>query len=380
MGDSSGTKPNDIPSWQLLPASTTSTTPESESHRLSDGSVTPQRTILIEKASKFLENTDIKLASTERKRNFLRTKGLTDEEINELLARENEVSKPAQVKDGKRIDQEVEEESAANVADDAIDAPQSSDINIMDDYIDSEPLPPAKDDRPPIITYPEFLLQSRKPQPLMTTGRLVSGLYLASGTAAAIYGLSKYILEPMVESLTLSRHSFFESASSNIDTLNDRLASVVSKIPDGINDEERDASEESSQSSDPAHFFSRTIATQTSPRLSRSTSTASLNEKEPPSVIALHADQVSRMHDLLAELNTEESDVVDPVKENFRMLTEYLNDLPMLGRVGQIRTAKQFDQSSESKTDGVAKVKAEIKSVKGALLSARNFPAGITSR
>ena len=384
MGDSTGLKSKSMPSWQLPQSSTISTEPEKEMHDLSDKSATTYRALLLEKASKFLEDKEIRAASKERKSKFLRAKGLNEEDINELLARESEVAQTSGIQNHGSDDEtryKRKGNSIVEETDDAVDPTPSLNANIIDDYVDSEPPPSAKGERPPIITYPEFLLQSKKPPPLITTDRVLSAFYLASGTAAALYGFSKYLMEPMVESLTVARHSFFENASSNIVKLNEQLESTVSNIPDNMDYVgEKDGSDSDSLSSDPARFFSRTIATQTSPHLSRSTSSASVNEKPSSSTAAIHADQMSKMLDFLSELNQEESDAPDPVKENFRLLTEYLHDLPMLGRTGQFQTAKQAGQKPEQRIDGVSRVKTEIKSVKGVLLSARNFPAGIPSR
>ena len=370
MGDSSGLKSKGIPSWQLPKIIDDSNALDGQQSQPLEHSIPQSRASVIQKAAKFLDDEEIREASDERKTYFLRTKGLTDDEIGDLLSKKNLDAEAELVKD------EGSEREAKAPANNATSPPKSSSVDITDDYIDSEPPHSQKEDRPPIITYPEFLLESRKPPPLITTGRLLTALYLASGAAATMYGLNNYVVEPMVESLASARHSFFENASTNIDKLNENLEGTVSKIPTGMNDEEQvdRVDNGGSVSSDPARFFSRTIATQTSPRLSRSTSSASLPEKEPPSAVATHAGHLSRVHELLSDLNHEGSEISDPVKDNVQALTEYLNNLSYLGRHG--RTGAD----DEAALDGVAKVKADIKSVKGSLLSARNFPAGITSR
>ena len=368
MGARSGSISKAIPSWQLPKEPESSDKSDRQQAQPSEPSTPRSRPYLIEKASKFLDDEEIRAASDERKTYFLQTKGLTDEEITDLLAKKGHVPEIEVASDDR-------DKQEATTPINSVTAPsQSPNVDIMDDYIDSEPSSPQKEDLPPIITYPEFLLESRKPPPLITTDRLLTALYLASGAAATMYGLNNYVVEPMVESLGSARHSFFKNASSNIDKLNDKLKGTVSKVPDGVNDEEeRDAEDSGSVSSDPARFFSRTIATQTSPRLSRSASSASFSEG-PSSAIVNHTSHLSRIHELLSDLNHEEHKVSDPVKDNVQALTEYLKNLSYWGRNGRTGAA------NEPILDGVARVKAEIKNVKGSLLSARNFPASIKSR
>ena len=371
MGESGGSGSKSIPSWQLPGAPQHSNPTEAQPTEPSEGSVVDARAALIEKASKFLDDEDIWEASQERKRFFLQRKGLTDQEIQALLAEKEHV---AEVEVVKGI--EIEQQPSTTQTNAEISSAQPTDVDITDDYIDSEPAHSQKQDGPPIITYPEFLLHSQRPPPLITTDRLLTALYLTSGAAATMYGLSNYLIEPMVETLSSARHSFFENASTNVATLNEKLENVVSKIPDGISEyDDLEGSDADSASTDPARFFSRTIATQTSPNLSRSSSSMSVPEKLSPSAVAAHASQISKIHELLSDMKDEDGDILDPVKDNVRALREYLQNLPSWGRTG-VTGAKV----AANKDDSVAKVKADIKSVKGTLLSARNFPASISSR
>ena len=373
MTDSNGPQSKGIPSWQLAKEAAATVQEESQPKEGPLEAAPESRPSLIEKASKFLDDEEIRGASVERKTYFLQTKGLTDEEISDLLEEKNNSMEAEVVKDMDRAQEDVAQFNGS--------APtiETSNTDLTDDYTDSEPPPSEKKEEPPIITYPEFLLHSQKPPPLITTGRLLTALYLASGTAATMYGLNNYVVEPMVESLSSARHTFFESAASNIDKLNEKLASTVSKIPDGTPDEEEsDVADDASESSDPVRFFSRTIATQTSPRLSRSTSSTSLSEKATRSAVATHASHMSKIHDLLSDLKEEGPEASDPVKDNVQALREYLRSLPTWGRTG--KTGISEGKGADSNNDGVTKVKAEIKSVKGALLSARNFPSGVTNR
>lgn len=371
MGDSGKSRLKEVPSWQLSDVSDPSKASGPHQNQSSEDQIPDPRASLVQKASKFLDDPEIQGAPKERKIYFLHAKGLTDQEIEDLLAKEKHVA-------------QVEKEKGAETANEASTTPnntaasaQQADIDITDDYIDSEPVPPQKQDGPPIITYPEFLLHSQKPPPLITTGRLLTAFYLTSGAAATMYGLSNYLIEPMVESLSSARHSFFQGASTNIGKLNEKLEGTVSEIPDVVHGhDDLDGSDLDSASSDPARFFSRTIATQTSPHLSRSSSSISLSEKKTsPSAVVTHASHMSRIHELLSDLKDADSGASNPVRDNVGALRDYLHNLPSGGRTGSTGGSVAIKND-----DGVAKVKAEIKSVKGTLLSARNFPAGTTSR
>lgn len=388
MGESDGAASKAIPSWQLPSISHASDSSKVQTDRSTEDARPDPRLSLIEKASRFLDDEEIREASKERKVYFLRTKGLTDQEIEDLLAKKDGII---------RSEQETSAEDETHASTEPIDATapaEGVDVDMTDDYMDSDPSPSSPSHRqegPPIITYPEFLLHSQKPPPLITTGRLLTALYLTSGAAATMYGLSNYLIEPMVETLSAARHSFFQNAATNVDKLNEKLESTVSRIPDTVHGydglDESDADDDADASSDPARFFSRTVATQTSPHLSQSSSSTSLPEKAPSSspsaVVASQAAHLSRLHDMLSDMkDADEEGISDPVRDNVRALREYLDNLPSLGRTGSTGGERGGGGSAPMRKneDGVAKVKAEIKSVKGTLLSARNFPAGITSR
>ena len=366
MGDSNGPGSQRVPSWQLaFPAVNNVDPSRTQNPQSSEDAKPDPRVSLIKKASTFLDDEEVQEASRDRKVYFLQTRGLTEREIEDLLA-EKEHVKTAN-----------SEQQVSTTPNDTTPSAQPSNADIMDDYIDSDPEPSDKHEGPPIITYPEFLLHSQRPPPLITTDRLLTAFYLTSGAAATMYGLSNYLIEPMVDSLTSARHSFFQNASTNTSLLNEKLASTVSRIPDAAHGydglEESDVDDDTS--SDPSRFFSRTVATQTSPHLSQSSSSLSLPEQTSPSAATTHASHLTKIHDLLSDMKDADSSVSDPLRDNVTALREYLDNLPSWGR-----TRSTGGLAATKTNDGVAKVKAEIKSVKGTLLSARNFPASISSR
>ena len=317
------------------------------------------RSTLIEKAAQFLNQEDIKQAADSHKIDFLKGKGLTNEEIEGLLQ-------------GKSMD------ALAGAQTQSTPVQQSNQLSTEESSSQRDSSSKLQD-APPIITYPEFLLRPQRPPPLITTDRLLKALYLASGTAAAMYGLNEYVLQPMSESMTTARHSLYGTAMSNIEDLNEKLKAVVSKIPDDVgNDRALDELDIDSVSSDAAHYFSHTKATQTTPQLSRSGSSSSLtkNGVEPPSQV--HASNLSKLQSLLEEVTPGSDDPSEEVANSIDGLTEYFKALPLWGKTGQTGPTPLAGAGNEP--DGVTQVKNEIKSIKGALLSARNFPGAVTVR
>ena len=188
MGEFNEPKAKQIPAWQLPKAMKDPKAPESQRRRTAERSTPQSRASLIEKASKFLDDEEIREASDEQKTHFLQTKGLTDEEIGLLLSKRDPVA------EAEPTQNEGSEQRTETIVNDATTPSQSDKVDKMDDYMDSElPATPEDDRRPPIITYPEFLLESRKSPPLMTEDRLLTALYVASGAAATMYGLNNHV-------------------------------------------------------------------------------------------------------------------------------------------------------------------------------------------
>ena len=83
MSDSDpDTKKAGVPSWQLKPKDATSKVEEKEEK---EDTPTPNRESVIEQAKKFLEEDEVRNASTDKKIAFLEGKGLRREEIEGLL-------------------------------------------------------------------------------------------------------------------------------------------------------------------------------------------------------------------------------------------------------------------------------------------------------
>lgn len=237
---------------------------------------------------------------------------------------------------------------------------------------------------PPIITYPEFLVEAHKPPPLITPARLLNSVYAAGGAAALLYGASKWIINPMVETLSESRHDFLSHSHGKVEELNARLSKVVSKLPEAKQEQqvlETDIDEADSETSDPTELYHRDMGTQTSPLPSRRSSLPD-SAPEPKKdevtystgaleIMKEHISEIADGYDQAAEASKERQDT-------FNKLRHYLDGL-LYGGVGYAwqssEDAMVMKNGDVAKEDPVEELKKEIRGVKGVLLSAKRFPA-----
>ena len=182
----------------------------------------------------------------------------------------------------------------------------------------------------------------------------------------------------MIESLTSARHSFAETTISNIDAFNKKLEEVVSILPNTL-PPATDAVAEGMNDTEAGAFFQRSTATQTSPSLSRSSSTTSTDSPRKPSETEIQSTRLHRLQDDLRELLdsalNEQSQGIGlkkDVKHELDALRTFLSHMEFGGT--------QLSTGEKTKEDGIAKLKAEIRQAKGVLLSSRNFPSSIAAR
>ncbi|CAD6583447.1 MAG: hypothetical protein ASARMPRED_001327 [Alectoria sarmentosa] len=376
MSDSDGPKSNGIPSWQRQEPSTLPPQPDNAPPREQAEQQPPEpRASLIEQASQFLQEDSIRDAPIERKKLFLESKGLTELEIDDLLGIQHTPEETVMEDYG--IEQREISQPTTGATPQQHTAATTT--TIKPSVPEERPPDTPSRDTAPIITYPEFLLHAQKPAPLITANRLLTSLYIATGAAATIYGTSKYVAEPMVASLTAARHSLLEGAGANINTLKKKLESAVSKAPEKAphpKEEEEDSDADSTSSSDGARFFSRSAGTQTSPpRLSRSNSSTSSDPDEALSPSQDHTSALLGIHSKLFDLLPTDSERTNPLGDSIKELRAYLQKLPHADSMNPGGKA-----GKKGEMDAVASVKAEIRGVKGVLLSARNFPSGVAAR
>ena len=319
-----------------LPRATSdkSTSPAEDAIRPPDS-----RDALTEKATVFLKDASVRNAPLRKRIDFLLSKGLSEAEAEDLIAESQSSDQP-------------EDEN--------------------EDEVRSTPPPASTSPQPPpIITYPEFLVHSRKPPPVVTAQNLLTAAYLVSGAAATVFCTGKYLVEPMRESLDFARHALLEVANGHVRTLNDKLEQNVSRVPP----EASELSQETS-SDEATRYFSRTKGTQTSPRLSRSNSPLPSQQK-PLDQGELTPDsspiKLERVRHALADLQ-EGADQDRALQTSLEDLHSYLNKLP---HSSNPTSASHASSGLKQSTDGdlVSKLRGDVKGLKGILLNARNFPA-----
>ncbi|KAL8939039.1 MAG: hypothetical protein Q9211_002921 [Gyalolechia sp. 1 TL-2023] len=385
MSDPPQDKKISIPQWQRQSDSQPQEDPDPDPDPTPTSTAPPlSRATLLEQASKFLDEDDIKHAPKEKKAAFLEAKGLTKDDISKLLDITSEsAGTPLPKVTG--TEETVYHNPYVQFPRQYRLTPLKSNVpSSQVSQIETAPPSPASSssaekDTPPIITYPEFLIRSRKPPPLITASRLINAFYLFSGTAAVIYGTSKYIVDPMLESLTSARHSLFDTAQTNLETLNERLMKIVSTVPDGIENysdrgDGADDDEDSSETTeDIMPLFNRTIGTQTSAPPSLSSSIPGSEPKSSPNPIPMHETSLKSLHSSLSALlaPSRSSDAESNLTSQIRDLKQYLDSLSYPSLYHPTTSSL-----AESKDDAVNKFKAEVRGVKGVLLSARNFPSG----
>ena len=242
----------------------------------------------------------------------------------------------------------------------------------------------------PIVTYPEFLTKPTEPAPLVTTDGLLSAVYFASALCATIYGLSKFVVTPMSDSLASARHEFATHTGSTLEDLNRRLGTLVSRDPSEMSSgpydragmiESAETDDDVSAHSDPTELFHRDFGTQTSPSVSRrgsssslgtgleqsSTDTAVFQEKQFRMLIS-HLDEVSAGTD-------SNKASVESLSKQVKVLSQYLSEMQYQSPY-QLSNGLTAKEPAGRREDAVEQFRTDIRSVKGVLLNARNFPTG----
>jgi hypothetical protein len=315
-----------------------------------------ERSQQLEIVKSFLEDPGVKDESVEKKREFLESKGIAQAMIDqELGSKTTSSSRPT-----------------INTAEfdsfkEASQPPRAQ--------------PPARIVAPPIITYPEFLEDARKPPPLITPMRVLNATYIASAIAAIAYGASTFLVKPMAASLTDARHDFAVHGQSKIDELNERLSKIVSKIPEPKSATDvSDMDDADSVASDPTELFHRDIGTQTSPPITPAPSSATqsasktIADKQDDRLLIIK----SHLDEMLSGLEAGEQPAKDRLEETNKLRHHLDNMMYRVQTQNVWSTGFGSDQKGGADADdAIEEVKKEIRGVKGVLLSAKRFaPVG----
>ena len=364
-----------IPSWQQQ---------HDSNDRQQQNESTPG---LVEQAAKFLQDESISGQSIERKTEFLKSKGLSDGSINSLLG------SPTTTTTTTTSDQKMPETTTS-----------------------SKSSPPR--DVPPIITYPEFLVQPAKPPPLVSISGVLYTVYGAVALGTGLYAASEYLLKPMMANLASARHELAQTTLEKLAGFNEKLEQNVSVIPphalsssslsaatrskgnkgDSKDDDEEEKEEEEDEdveslTSDPTELWHRDVATQTTESASGSAQESQKDEgnseQKGPDPLATVTSQQQRIKHITARLSeyqdadTESTSLENGTRNRIVELHTYLDGLAYsAGSFTSSRAFSSFANGVEgvgvpkNEEDAIANFRSEIRGFKGALLSARNFPAG----
>ncbi|KAF7946592.1 hypothetical protein EAE96_009587 [Botrytis aclada] len=377
MSDSdSDAKTPGVPAWQRKGDEEQSSEPQATA-------IEPlSRTAVLEQARKFLEEDDVKNASTDKKIAFLESKGLEGDEIQELLGvSRNDEATNTSMTEVKSPDPKTQPQSLSR------HSPPSTQTNYTQ----------IPRDQAPIITYPEFLVQPSASTPLITKHRLLTTLYLFGSLSFLLHGTNTFLIRPMLNTLTESRLSLSSATLNNLQKLIHKLENSVSEIPPTYHHHkplqpEYLDSDAGSVTSDPTELFHRDIGVQTS------LPSSPLQTPSSPSLMS-HANtattatsiQTSRLTTLqgtlssLLEDSTYESSTSEELETKMSMLKEYLQGLVFSTPTfsygsGGFGNGGDRNGNNKDGEDEIAKVKKEIRGVKGVLLSARSFPGGVRAR
>lgn len=326
---------------------------------------------LIELAQEFLSDETVKNSPRQDKIDFLKTKGLSDDAIERLLGQEGSASELKTIHDTSgTVDEQTTQPSEPSNAAEPAPAPESVSASV------SEP----RRDVAPIITYPEFLLKPLKPPPLITIPRLVNAAYALAGVSALTWGASKYIVQPMLETLTEARHELADKTLEDLEKLNEKLETMVSHVPyiasSAVKRQQEQDDEIESIDSDPTELFHRDVAVQTTPGLSRSSSAVSLTQTTLDPTIA----QAQRLSGLSYSLRTlvqsmdHSNDNDKRLQKSMDSFQQYLNVLDSSAYNSNSPYTAPNNEKISNRQNEAQKFKQEIRTLKGAFLSSRNFP------
>nr|WOD46228.1 hypothetical protein [Trichoderma atroviride] len=361
MDDSEGKPPSDsVPKWQLNLPDDEPATDDAPQSQADDNNTQSDK---LEVARRFLEDDAVKSAPREVKIDFLKSKGVEDDDIQFLLS-------------------EPEGESSATEDSAPTDESNQKALSVLEKSFAPTPPPPAApapptsilagSNRPPVVTYPEFLTKPQNDPPLVTTNGLLNTLWAFGGLSTLLYGASKFAVEPMVEKQTSARIDLHETTSKKLDSILTQLESTVSVVPSYNKSGANATSSEAEDVDDPSEMFHRDIGTQTTSPL------ASSSKGKDEAQSKLQADRLSKLAKSLTGLTNDykkqstDSENVKAFLDTFRDELDtmtYGNQTEIFGAYDINKKKKKNDSEDE-----IRKVRDNIRRIKGVLLSARTFP------
>ncbi|CCU74947.1 Putative peroxisomal membrane anchor protein [Blumeria hordei DH14] len=333
--------------------------------------------IAVENAQKFLDDDHVKNSETQKKVAFLKQKGLSMEEIKKLMASASKKEAFASSTVNKPAPLEISSTSNSTIpAQELTESPSKH----------------------PIITYPEFLVsQSTGKRPLITTSNILTIIYAFSFISTSCYGIFHYIFTPMRHKLSESRHELFNTTILKLENLCQRLERMVSMIPQfstNIRFRKDNENQDNSNIEDPTELFHRDIGIQTS----YPSPVSKDSQAQDASIIQISLpNQMNRLASLhnhikdLIDASTDESNNCLQLEGKFGELRSYLNTIAYqssgngYGSIYDLSSVmggyldNGMGTNTNPDTDEVAKIRKEIKGMKGLLLSTKTFPVRVNS-
>jgi hypothetical protein len=239
---------------------------------------------------------------------------------------------------------------------------------------------------PPVITYPEFLVHSQKPPPLVTKTLILNTAYFTAGLYGTLYALSKYIINPMQAQLSDARHELLTHSTNQLDEMNSKLSSLVSTVPSSrpgtsLRATKDELEDDDSETSDPTELFHRDYGTQTSPALSRRNSTTDAPEAATkPTPTEQAESKLKAINSHLKELTTssETSTDKDDVSSQLSQLVTTLNEMAYSSssyyKYNTGVSGYGWASGEKAQDDEIERLVKDIKALKGKFLGVRNFP------
>lgn len=224
------------------------------------------------------------------------------------------------------------------------------------------------------MTYPEFLAKPPRPPPLVTKERLFNALYAVTGLSTLVYGTSRYVIRPMVDSQAEARTDFHGLTSRKLDALVAKLEKTVSEVPP---QKPVATVEDDSEAEDPTEMFHRDMGTQTTFPIS--SVTAMTGSKDNDSPAKHNASQLASLNKTLSGLKDayrSQSEGMDKIKTAVDVLRDDLDTMTYTAYPDHSTGYDLYGRSRKPEPDDeIRKVRDNIRRVKGVLLSTRNFPA-----
>lgn len=395
------------PAWQQQQAAASNKGPEAPNMSTTPPSQQQDDTTQLERAKRFLQDDAVRDASREKKAEFLASKGIAQADIQNLLDGEEAATDQLQQQQPQQQATSLVPSSSSPLAPAAQAQEESAYDNTQRDTNNNKP---DHHHHPPIVTYPEFLTKPAKPPPLITAAGLANALGAVAGLSAAVYGATKYLVSPMVASLTEARVDFHENAHKHLAHLVDKLEHAVSEIPatyhhhhhtknssaaaaaaGGGGDARGDKDDDASSYDDPTELFHRDVGVQTSPPASpvaaqqlpynaynSSDSPPSQQKPTPAETTQYQADRLARISLAARTLAADTVAQADDWAATKAVLDALGGDLHALTYPPEsfgMGSSYMYGTARNEPDDEIKKAKTNIRSVKGVLLSTRSFPA-----